>query len=90
MSDERAGRRAAIACMRVCSAVADIDDEMLRTTLIREGVKVWLSGMSPKEVEQIASMEDSELREYVAQHAVDDINSRYDAHPDDPADEDGR
>jgi hypothetical protein len=80
--------RRAIACMLVCAAVAKIDDEMLHHTLIREGVKVWLSEMSPDEVEQIASMELGRLTEYVAQHACDDINSRYNAHPDDPAERD--
>ena len=75
--------------MRVCSAVASIHDRMVRDVLIREGVKVWLAAMSPNEIEQIANMECIRLREYVAQHARDDINNRYNPHPD-PADEDGQ
>ena len=70
----------AIACMKVCSS-AEHGDDSLRKTLIREGVKFWLNGLSYKEVRQIANMVSSELDEYVAQHAVEDINNRYDAHP---------
>ena len=78
----------AIACVKVCSAAehADVD---LRSTLIREGVKFWLNGLSYKEVVQIANMEPVALGEYVTQHAVQDINNRYNTHPDDPADPDG-
>ena len=81
--------QAAIACQKVCAEVAHIDDGALRDALIREGVKVWLSEMLPDEIEHIASMEQSRLREYVAQHALDDISGCYDTHPDDRADEDG-
>ena len=88
MSDN-ADHRGTIACMRVCAAVASIHDKMVRDVLIREGVKVWLAAMSPNEIEQIANMEGSRLREYVAQHARDDINNRYNPDPD-PADEDGQ
>ena len=77
----------AVACMKVCSS-AEHGDDFLRKTLIREGVKFWLNGLSYKEVEQIANMESGELDEYVAQHVVEDINNRYDAHPDDPAEPD--
>ena len=80
---------AAIACQKVRAEVAHIDDEVLRNALIREGVKVWLSDMLLDEIEHIASMELSRLREYIAQHALDDISGCYDTHPDDRADEDG-
>jgi hypothetical protein len=72
----------AVACMKVCSS-AEHGDARLRQTLIREGVKFWLNGLPYKEVEQIAKLEPSALAEYVAQHAVEDINNRYDASPDD-------
>jgi hypothetical protein len=81
--------QAAIACQKVCAEVAHIDDGVLRDALIREGVKVWLSEMLPDELEQIASMEQSKLREYVAQHALDDIIGCHDTHPDGRVDEDG-
>ena len=91
MTDEKrdAGVRqqAAIATMRVCAVVEHIDDEA-RHALIREGVKFWLKGMSPNEIEQIAKMDRDKLREYVAKHARDDINNRYDAHHDNPAEGD--
>ena len=81
--------QAAIACQKVCAAVAHIDDGVSRDALIREGVKVWLNEMLLDEIEHIASMEQSRLREYVAQHALDDISGCYDTNPDDRAGEDG-
>ena len=74
----------AAACMKVGVAVENIDDKHLYRTLIREGVKFWLGKMSPNEIEQIARMEMADLQVYVAQHALDDINTRYDADPDAP------
>ena len=43
----------AMARLKVCAAVAHIDDDFARCTLICEGVKVWLDAMSPDEIEQI-------------------------------------
>jgi len=77
----------AIACMKVCSA-AEQGDVDLRSTLIREGVKFWLNGLSYKEIVQLANMDPVALSEYVTQHAVQDINNRYDTHPGDPTDPD--
>ncbi|SEP49468.1 hypothetical protein SAMN02990966_07323 [Rhodospirillales bacterium URHD0017] len=70
-------------------AVDDIDDAAVRNTLIREGVKYWFSDMSQKEIDQIAAMDHDKLVEYANEHALDDINSRYDHHPDEPADDEG-
>jgi hypothetical protein len=84
-ADRRARRRALVAATRVSLVVEEIDDEAVRLNLIREGAKVWLGKKSPKEVEQIAAMDRDKLREYVAQHVVDDINS---THPDRPAEDD--
>ena len=69
-------------------AVREIEDADLRNTLIREGVKFWLSEMSQREIDQIAAMDHDKLVEYVDEHALDDINSRYEDDPDDPADKD--